>query len=109
MVCTDIAARGLDFKGSIDHVINFDFPRTPIDYLHRTGRTARAGGKGRITNLVAKPDRVLAARIEWALSKGEALDQLSADKASAVALVGEAQGRGSPPRPSPGRLSCPRA
>lgn len=35
MVATDLAARGLDFPGSIDHVINFDFPSNAIDYLHR--------------------------------------------------------------------------
>jgi superfamily II DNA/RNA helicase len=35
MVATDLAARGLDFPGSIDHVINFDFPSNAIDFLHR--------------------------------------------------------------------------
>jgi superfamily II DNA/RNA helicase len=44
LVCTDLAARGLDLV--VDHVINFDFPLNPIDYLHRTGRTARMGAKG---------------------------------------------------------------
>ena len=46
MVATDLAARGLDFPVCIDHVINFDFPLNPVDYLHRTGRTARAGNRG---------------------------------------------------------------
>jgi len=45
MVCTDIAARGLDFKYDIDHVINFDFPQSFNEYIHRTGRTARPGQK----------------------------------------------------------------
>ncbi|KAL8109458.1 hypothetical protein AgCh_025524 [Apium graveolens] len=44
LVCTDLAARGLD--PDVDHVIMFDFPLTSIDYLHRTGRTARMGAKG---------------------------------------------------------------
>ncbi|KAL8110473.1 hypothetical protein AgCh_026258 [Apium graveolens] len=44
LVCTDLAARGLDLD--VDHVIMFDFPLTSIDYLHRTGRTARMGAKG---------------------------------------------------------------
>lgn len=35
MVATDLAARGLDFPGTIDHVINFDMPNNAIDYLHR--------------------------------------------------------------------------
>jgi len=39
-------------------VVNFDFPLNPVDYLHRTGRTARAGARGRITSLVARRDQV---------------------------------------------------
>lgn len=46
MVCTDLAARGLDFGCRVDHIVNFDFPRSNVDYLHRAGRTARAGAKG---------------------------------------------------------------
>ncbi len=80
LVATDLAARGLDFRVPIDHVVNFDFPTTPVDYLHRTGRTARAGAPGRITSLVARRDRVLAQRIEWALANGDPLDALSAQK-----------------------------
>lgn len=75
LVCTDLAARGLDLD--VDHVIMFDFPRNSIDYLHRTGRTARMGAKGKVTSLVAKKDVALAAQIEDAVSKNESLESLS--------------------------------
>ncbi|KAL3513982.1 hypothetical protein ACH5RR_026699 [Cinchona calisaya] len=77
LVCTDLAARGLDLD--VDHVIMFDFPLTSIDYLHRTGRTARMGAKGKVTSLVAKKDQILATRIEEAILKNESLESLSVD------------------------------
>jgi ATP-dependent RNA helicase RhlE len=45
LVATDIAARGIDVEG-VSHVINFDLPNVPEDYVHRIGRTARAGAAG---------------------------------------------------------------
>jgi ATP-dependent RNA helicase RhlB len=45
MVATDVAARGLHIP-DVSHVINFDLPNDPEDYVHRIGRTARAGSKG---------------------------------------------------------------
>ena len=81
LVATDLAARGLDIPGRVDHVVNFDFPLNSVDYLHRTGRTARAGASGKITSLVGKGDRVLAERVEEALTKGLSLDGISADRA----------------------------
>src|SRR6185295_17600638 len=45
LVATDIAARGIDVEG-ISHVINFDLPNIPESYVHRIGRTARAGAEG---------------------------------------------------------------
>ncbi|XP_042494344.1 DEAD-box ATP-dependent RNA helicase 39 isoform X2 [Macadamia integrifolia] len=77
LVCTDLAARGLDLD--VDHVIMFDFPMNSIDYLHRTGRTARMGAKGKVTSLVAKKDVPLATRIEEAMKKNESLESLTAD------------------------------
>lgn len=77
LVCTDLAARGLDLD--VDHVIMFDFPSNSIDYLHRTGRTARMGAKGKVTSLVTKKDDILATRIEEAIRKNESLECLTAD------------------------------
>uniref|UniRef100_A0A7S0ZAY7 RNA helicase n=1 Tax=Timspurckia oligopyrenoides TaxID=708627 RepID=A0A7S0ZAY7_9RHOD len=59
LVCTDVAARGLD-NLAVDHVVMFDFPTTAVDYLHRAGRTARAGRKGIVTSLVSRRDASLA-------------------------------------------------
>ena len=84
MVCTDLAARGLDIP-EVDHVVMFDFPLNALDYLHRSGRTARGVsgdrlGNGRVTALVAKRDKVLATAIEHAVQRGEPLDGLSSRK-----------------------------
>ncbi len=55
LVCTDIAARGIDIK-NISHVYNYDIPKTSKDYVHRIGRTARAGEEGIAINLVSQRD-----------------------------------------------------
>jgi superfamily II DNA/RNA helicase len=51
LVATDIAARGLDVD-SVSHVINYDVPAAPEDYVHRIGRTGRAGNKGKAITIV---------------------------------------------------------
>ncbi len=55
LVATDIAARGLDIP-HIQHVINYDLPQCPEDYIHRIGRTARAGAEGSAVNLLTPQD-----------------------------------------------------
>jgi ATP-dependent RNA helicase RhlE len=55
MVATDIAGRGIDVDG-IAHVVNFDLPNVPEDYVHRIGRTARAGATGDAISLVSPED-----------------------------------------------------
>uniref|UniRef100_A0A0E0FH99 RNA helicase n=1 Tax=Oryza nivara TaxID=4536 RepID=A0A0E0FH99_ORYNI len=84
LVCTDLAARGLDLD--VDHVIMFDFPSNSIDYLHRTGRTARMGAKGKVTSLVAKKDVTLATRIEEAMKKNESLEALTTNNVRRAAV-----------------------
>ena len=79
LVCTDIAARGIDIP-DVQHVIIFDFPLNPIDYLHRSGRTGRAGRKGIVTSLVTKRDIVLATAIQGAIARGLPIDSLSSAK-----------------------------
>ena len=79
LVCTDIGARGLDIP-QVDSVVMFDFPLNAMDYLHRSGRTARGKGKGKVTALVAKRDKVLATAIQQAVLRGETLDGLSSRK-----------------------------
>lgn len=55
LVCTDVAARGLDIKG-VSHVYNYDIPPSSKEYVHRIGRTARAGKEGIAINLVSDRD-----------------------------------------------------
>ncbi len=63
LVASDVAARGLDIKG-VSHVFNFDTPWHPDDYVHRVGRTGRAGAKGRAFTLVADEDAEAIANVE---------------------------------------------
>jgi superfamily II DNA/RNA helicase len=63
LVASDVAARGLDVKG-VSHVFNFDVPWQPDDYVHRIGRTGRAGAKGIAITLATKADSELVERIE---------------------------------------------
>ena len=63
LVATDIAARGIDIDG-ISHVINFDLPNVPESYVHRIGRTARAGAAGEAISFCAGDERVYLRDIE---------------------------------------------
>jgi len=85
LVASDVAARGLDVKG-VSHVFNFDVPWQPDDYVHRIGRTGRAGAKGIAITLATKADAELVDRIEK--------------------LIGQKIGR-TPPRDAPSRPDKP--
>jgi ATP-dependent RNA helicase RhlE len=63
LVATDIAARGLDIE-ALPHVVNFDMPTVPEDYVHRIGRTGRAGLEGEAISLVCAEDRPLLGGVE---------------------------------------------
>ncbi len=63
LVATDIAARGIDVDG-VSHVVNYELPETPEAYVHRIGRTARAGASGRAISLCENDERPLLRQIE---------------------------------------------
>jgi len=68
LVATEVAARGLDIK-ELPHVVNYDLPNVPEDYVHRIGRTARAGGSGAAVSLVAPDETGLLRDIERVLGR----------------------------------------
>lgn len=74
LVCTDVASRGLDIKG-VSHVYNYDIPKEAKEYIHRIGRTARAGKEGKVINIIGRRDyenfRNIRANGELNIEKGE--------------------------------------
>src|SRR4030095_14333359 len=68
LVATDIAARGLDIE-ELPHVVNFDLPHVAEDYVHRIGRTGRAGATGEALSLVCAEARPLLGAIERLINR----------------------------------------
>jgi ATP-dependent RNA helicase RhlE len=68
LVATDIAARGLDID-QLPHVVNYELPNVPEDYVHRIGRTGRAGNEGQAVSLVCVDERKLLVDIERLLQR----------------------------------------
>ncbi len=96
LVASDVAARGLDVKG-VSHVVNFDVPWQPDDYIHRIGRTGRAGAKGIAITLATREDGDQVAAIEKLTGiklprvEGEAKPEPAAAKPEAKAAEPEAK------------------
>lgn len=68
LVATDVAARGIDIE-KLPHVVNYDLPLSPEDYIHRIGRTGRAGKEGRAISLMSNEEVKLLKAIERLLKK----------------------------------------
>jgi len=68
LIATDIVARGIDIS-DISHVINYDVPENPEDYVHRIGRTGRAGASGYALTFVGPDEIVQMREIEYMLGK----------------------------------------
>ncbi|CAI6364077.1 unnamed protein product [Macrosiphum euphorbiae] len=91
LISTDVSSRGLDIP-HVDVVINFDMPTHSKDYIHRVGRTARAGRSGKAITLVTQYDIELYQRIEQLISKKLPLYQVEDDEVMCLQeRVSEAQ------------------
>jgi len=73
VVCTDMASRGLDTT-LVKHVVQLDFARSAVDFIHRSGRTGRQGRRGTVTSLVSEGEVALASAMEKAVNEGSRLD-----------------------------------
>jgi ATP-dependent RNA helicase RhlE len=100
LVATDIAARGIDVDG-ITHVVNFDLPHVPDTYVHRIGRTARAGADGTAVSLCDAEEVALLRDIEKLIRKSiSASGQRSSSSPSARPVPDHSGHRGRPSQPS---------
>ena len=103
LVATDIAARGIDVDG-VSHVFNFDLPNVPESYVHRIGRTGRAGSLGRAISFCDREERPLLGDIERLLRHRLHVLEIARERASAASadaappVASDANGHGSSPR-----------
>ncbi|HNW99447.1 MAG TPA: DEAD/DEAH box helicase [Bacteroidales bacterium] len=78
LIATDIAARGLDIS-DVSHVINFDTPKIPVDYIHRIGRTGRADKTGVAITFINEAERIFQIEIEGLMKKPIPIEPLPED------------------------------
>jgi superfamily II DNA/RNA helicase len=110
LVASDVAARGLDIKG-VSHVFNFDTPWHPDDYVHRIGRTGRAGAKGRAFTFVADEDAEAIANVEKLTGSAIAVfgkDDVRVDLSEAIAKAEAARAAVEPAERAEPREKKPR-
>ncbi|XP_014510314.1 DEAD-box ATP-dependent RNA helicase 22 [Vigna radiata var. radiata] len=81
LVCTDAAARGVDIPNVL-HVIQADFATSAVDFLHRVGRTARAGQIGLVTSMYTESNRELVDAVRWAEKRGQPVETAFSRKRS---------------------------
>ena len=114
LVATDIAARGLDID-QLPHVVNFELPNVPEDYVHRIGRTGRAGNEGEAVSLVCVDEhkllrdieRVLKSEIPKVVLEGYAPDP--GIKAEPIQNGRNGKGRSQPRKQASGKRSGPKS
>jgi ATP-dependent RNA helicase RhlE len=114
MVATDIAARGIDID-QLPHVVNYDLPNVPEDYVHRIGRTGRAGNEGEAISLVCVDEHVFLRDIERLIQRTipkQVMPGFEPDPNEVAQTVFVQRGRGQGQRPggsAPGRGPRPAA
>ena len=103
LVATDVAARGIDIA-LLPHVVNYELPRSPADYVHRIGRTGRAGEEGQAISLVSHDELGALKVIDKLIGKPIKREQVPGFEASATPPPQVAE----PARtPAPNRRSNP--
>ena len=114
LVATDIAARGIDIS-ELPHVVNYELPNVPEDYVHRIGRTGRAGSEGEATSLVCVDEHKLLKDIERLIKRELPKDilpgfepDLNARPEPIQNRGGQRQSRNQPPR-SGGNVATPKS
>jgi ATP-dependent RNA helicase RhlE len=116
LIATEVAARGLDIE-QLPHVVNYELPMVPADYVHRIGRTGRAGANGDAISLVCVDERPLLRDIEKLLGRPiptQVVDGFEPDPAARAEPIrlrsGQGGGRGRPPaRPASVGGGAPKA